>query len=126
MREFADEKGCRTYTEIAEALDGPFAPIQIVMAIRAEYDKENAEIGFLSDCLARYLTEYIVAPSTRPDLREKQAAQAIGACGGALGANGEDVLLQAWGELRERVIAGWVPSGPSDEVLLSAVMKARR
>src|SRR5205809_668290 len=81
----ADQLGQATYTEMASALDGPFAPAQMMMTIRDEFMATDDLKGFVADCLYRYLTEYVKAPTTNRASREFQVAHAIGACSNAIG-----------------------------------------
>jgi hypothetical protein len=121
LRRFADESGCATYRAIASALDGPFAPIQMMMAIRSEFEREVDPAGFVADSLSRYLSEYTQAPVGHREERESQAAQALGACGAAIGDSNEEALVAVWRLLRDQILAGWLPSSPKDPTLRGAV-----
>jgi hypothetical protein len=124
LRAFADENDCRTYTAIASALDGPFAPIQMVTAMRSEFETQGDLSGFVADSLFRYLLEYTAAPIDQKRLRESQAAEAISACGAALGAEHEEAILEVWSKLREKIVEGWLPDSPSDPVVQNVVSSA--
>lgn len=121
LRRLVEDLGCATYPEAASALDGPFAPIQVMSAMREEFERDSDPGGFVADCLAKYLVEYVRAPAAQRRTRESQAAQAIGACGAAIGSENEEALLAVWRALKERVLGGWLPSSPSDPNLQMAI-----
>lgn len=121
LRAFARDAGCVTYTDIASALDGPFAPIQMMMAVRAEFEKEADFRGFVVDSLARYLIEYTAANAEQRTQRESQAARAVGACAAAIGDANQDALFRVWDTVRERILDGWLPAGPHDPILTTVV-----
>lgn len=121
LRGLAAEMGRSTYPEVAAMLDGSFAPIQMMMAIRAEFERDADPAGFVCDSMARYLVEHVRAPVSQRRARESQAAQAIGACGAAIGGHNEEALLAVWRRLKEDVLGGWLPGSPSDPILCAAV-----
>lgn len=110
---FAESVGCTTYGELANALEAPFAPIQIMIAMRNEFAERNDERGFAADCLYRYLHEHAAAP-----------AEAFAAWAAALGGDSDETRLVTR-LLKDRVLEGWLPSGP-DDLLLLGVMAAQR
>jgi hypothetical protein len=124
LREFVAVNGCVTYEEIAAALQGPFVPIQMVFAMRAEFAAAGDWSGFVADCLFRYLRQYTLAPATNRKRREQQASSAVGACTAALPTGMDDDfsgVLQVWRMLKERILDGWLPSSPKDPLLAEAV-----
>ena len=121
LRAFSKENRCTTYTAIANALDGPFAPIQMMMAIRSEFRQNADAVGFVADSLFRYLSEYTRAPATQAKVRESQAAQAIGACGAAIGDANDESLFSAWRTLRGPILEGWLPTDTDDPSLRLAI-----
>jgi hypothetical protein len=121
LRAFAESVATTTYTDIAAALEGPFAPIQMMMAIRKEFHDRGDAKGFVADCLYRYLTEYVRASVVERESREVQAAQAIGACGAAIGSGNSASILEVWHGLKDRVLEGWLPGSPDDALLVDAL-----
>lgn len=121
LRAFAENHGCTTYPEIASALDGPFAPIQMMMVIRSEFQAEAKLPDFVADCLFRYLREYTSTPASHARLRERQVVSAIAACGAALGDVNDEAIQGVWRMLKERLLKGWSPAAGDDPVLRKAV-----
>jgi hypothetical protein len=110
---FADSVGCTTYAELAAALEDTFAPIQMMIALRDEFAERDDARGFAADCLYRYLHQYATEPG-----------EAFTAWEAALGGASDATRLVSR-LLRERVLEGWLPSGP-DDLLLLGVMAAQR
>ncbi len=124
LRAFAEQNGHATYTAIASALEGPFAPVQMMMAMHSEFERNADFVGFVRDSLYRYLSEYAVAPPSNATLRESQAIDAVSAVGAAIGAKNDPAILEVSRMLRQKVSKGWLPNGPKDPVLLESVNAA--
>jgi hypothetical protein len=124
LRAFAERNGHGTYTAIASALEGPFAPIQMMMAIRSEFESNADFVGFVCDSLYRYLSEHTSAPPINAALRESQAIDAVSAVGAAIGAKNDSAILEVSRMLRQKVSNGWLPNSPSDPVLLESMNAA--
>ena len=121
---FADGIGSTTYAGLAEALESHCTPFQMMIALRNEFVERDDARGFAADCLYRYLHEYVTAHVDQNARRDQQAVDAFAAWEAALGgANDESRLVSRL--LRDRVLDGWLPSGP-DDLLLVGVMAAQR
>ncbi len=120
LREFAAQNGLVAYSDIAAQLDGPFVSVQMVTVMRREFLADGDPSGFVADCLSRYLVEYVTAEPDRVRDRERQAAEAVAACGAAIGEGG-DAILMVWSALKDKILDGWLPNGPLDSVVRDAV-----
>ena len=121
LLEFAQKSGSTTYDEIANALEGPFAPIQMMAVIRKEFEDRANAMGFVADCLYRYLHKESPGASHSQKGREFRAAMAHAAWAAAIGAGNEEALSEVWVSLKDRLLEGWLPSSPDDPVLLDAL-----
>lgn len=121
LLEFAQKSRSTTYDEIANALEGPFAPIQVMMFIRKEFEDRADAMGFVADCLYRYLHQHSPGEADSRESREFKAALATGAWEAAMGAGNEQSVSEVWTTLKERVLGGWLPNSPDDPVLLDAL-----
>jgi hypothetical protein len=121
LRSFAHQAGRTTYAEIASELDGPFAPIQMLMALRSEFEHEGDFPGFVADTVARYLREYVPPPTATQEQREFTVASGFAACVSAIGAENLESVDKLFDRLRPQLDAGWVPSGADDVTVREAV-----
>jgi hypothetical protein len=120
LREFSRLNRCATFPDISATLAGPFAPIQIMMAIRGEYLKEINVGGFAADSLCRYLKEYL-SSHTAAQQREVAGALAIGVWGGAMGKQNEASVFEVWRILKPKILTGWLPVDDQDPDLRAAI-----
>jgi hypothetical protein len=121
LRAFAKMRGCITYREIAEALDGPFAPVQMEMAIGSEFEREGDLPGRVVDTVARYLVQCVRRTTLSRTQREFQVAAAFAKCVAAIGPANEAGLTQVWEALKTHLMDGWLPSSADDSVVVEAV-----
>jgi hypothetical protein len=121
LREFVAFTQCSTYAEICDRLTGSYAPVQMMMALRVEYVEAGEINQFVVDSLFRHLVDYMRQAASTRSVRESRAAAAFAAWETALGAENEQAADSVWNRLRDRVLEGWIPSGPEDQVLVDAI-----
>lgn len=123
LREFGSTRPRMSYSEMVKALGGGIAPIQLMLTSRKEWLDSGFPEMFVRDCLVRYLSEYVCAPTTSKGKRESQAVSAFGAWGAALGSANLDAVAGVWRDLKARILEGWLPEDADEPALASAAEK---
>ena len=123
LMELSQRFPAASYPELANLLEMPFAPIQVMWCLREEFAERGDMSGFALDALTRYLQEYL--PMNVPDSLLSRAAAAFGAWSAAMGDENR-AAVNAVGEQLRTIMAGMETSGALGRAQIEELVNSQR